>query len=279
MINVPAYPLSWPDIFPRTARRERGSFKTSLAGAIKNVQDSLRLFALDSGKKLEGITVSSNVSLGVNRPADPGVAVWFTWDGLQVCIPVDRYETVEGNLQAIHHILEARRVEMRHGTLALVRASMQGFLALPAPGTTKSWREVLGVDGMGHEVFARNVDDVVRELSLIGGQLEDYELGIRKPPTSPAKPDSEGQAVAWTPLNSAGQIQAGDFIRFNIGEAEFVERAAEILNSGSADEEVVYNKKRNYYFITSMALDGSSNHKNIQVLSNKLDKSGIEGGE
>jgi hypothetical protein len=145
MINATAYPLSWPEVFPRSARRERGSFKTSLAGAIKNVQDSLRLFAADSGKKMEGIVVSSNVSLGVNRPADPGVAVWFVWDGMQMCIPVDRYETVEANLQAIHHILEARRVELRHGTLALVRASMQGFRALPAPASSRHWREVLGV--------------------------------------------------------------------------------------------------------------------------------------
>jgi hypothetical protein len=139
-----AYPLTWPELFPRAARREKGSFKTSLAGAIKNVQDSLRRFSEDSGKKLEGVVVSSNVSLGVYRPADPGVAVWFIWDSMQVCIPVDRYETVEANLQAIHHILEARRVELRHGTLALVRASMQGFLALPAPAGN-GWRDKLGV--------------------------------------------------------------------------------------------------------------------------------------
>jgi hypothetical protein len=59
----------------------------------------------------------------VTSPADPGVAVWFTWDGMQVCIAVDRYQKVASNLQAIHHIIEARRVELRHGTLALVRAS------------------------------------------------------------------------------------------------------------------------------------------------------------
>ena len=50
-----------------------------------------------------------------------------------MCIPVDRYNSVEANLQAIHHIIEARRVELRHGTLALVRASFTGFKALPAP--------------------------------------------------------------------------------------------------------------------------------------------------
>lgn len=140
-----AYPLTWPSQFPRRTTREPGKFKATLSAALKNVQESLRLFASDSGRKLEGLVISSNVTLGATRPSDPAVAVWFTWDGLQVCIPVDRYSSVEGNLQAIHHIVEARRVELRHGTLALVRASFTGFKALPPPpGTT--WRDVLQVN-------------------------------------------------------------------------------------------------------------------------------------
>ncbi|HSV45118.1 MAG TPA: hypothetical protein VLJ58_04925, partial [Ramlibacter sp.] len=143
-MTASAYPLSWPQGFPRAKTREKGQFKTSLAGALKNVEHSLSLFASDSRKPLTGIVISSNVTLGVQRPADPGVAIWFTWDGLQVCIPVDRYESVEANLQAIHHIVEARRVELRHGTLALVRASFTGFKALPAPAG-KHWSDVLGL--------------------------------------------------------------------------------------------------------------------------------------
>lgn len=143
-MSINAFPLSWPAQFPRAKYRENGKFKTALPNAIKNVQASLRGFATDSGKKLEGLVISSNVSLGNDVPADPGVAVWFTWDGLQVCIPVDRYHSVASNLQAIHHILEARRVELRHGTLALVRATFTGFKALPAPAG-KSWWEVLQV--------------------------------------------------------------------------------------------------------------------------------------
>lgn len=144
-MTATAYPLTWPDAFPRSKIRESGKFKTALASAIKNVHNSLRMFAQDSGKKLDGLVISSNVSLGVEAPADPGVAVWFTWDGLQVCIPVDRYHSVASNLQAIHHIIEARRVELRHGTLALVRASFTGFKALPAPVNAKPWWEVLAL--------------------------------------------------------------------------------------------------------------------------------------
>lgn len=139
-----AYPLQWPDTFPRAKARGASAFKTGLPAALKNVETALRLFGTDSGKAVSDIVLSSNVTLGQARPADPGVAVWFTWDGEQRCIAVDRYLKVEDNLQAIFHVLEARRTELRHGTLALVRATFQGFKALPPPPGARPWREVLG---------------------------------------------------------------------------------------------------------------------------------------
>lgn len=148
-MNIPEFPLQWPDHIERRRRaRETGAFRTSLAGALENVRDSLRRFATDSGKKIEHVAITSNVTLGNSKPADPGVAVWFVWDDMTVCIPVDRYAKVEANLQAIHHILEARRTEIRHGTLALVRASFRGFQSLPAPGKTskRAWRTVLEIE-------------------------------------------------------------------------------------------------------------------------------------
>jgi hypothetical protein len=172
-----AYPLQWPDSFPRAKSRELGRFKTTLSVALKNVQSSLRLFGSDSGKPLSNVVMSSNVTLGADKPIDPGVAVYFTWDGLGVCIPVDRYSTVEANLQAIHHIIEARRVELRHGTLALVRASFAGFKALPAP---TAWRSVLGQLSSVDEV-----ERVYRELS------------------KKRHPDVGGSAVMMADLNAA----------------------------------------------------------------------------
>lgn len=160
-MTATAYPLCWPAQFPRKQYRENSRFKTSLNTAIANVQDSLRKFATDSGKKLEQLVVSSNVTLGVSKPADPAVAVWFSWDGLQICIPVDRYATVEANLQAIHHIIEARRVELRHGTIALVRASFTGFVALPAPKGQRTWREVLDISG-GSPLTEQVITDAFR---------------------------------------------------------------------------------------------------------------------
>lgn len=145
-MTIPAFPLAWPEGFPRRqGSRETGQFKTTLAGALKNVTDSLRRFGADSGRTVQEIAITSNVALGAQNPDDPGIAVWFTWDGEQRCIAVDRYAKPEANLQAVHHVLEARRTELRHGTLALVRATMKGFaLSLPAPGA-KPWWEILQV--------------------------------------------------------------------------------------------------------------------------------------
>lgn len=157
-MSVQAYPLHWPPGVPRTRLRDKGRFDTTIAKALDNVRGSLKLFASDSGKVLEHVVISSNVgglSYKERDADDPGVAVWFTWDGLPLCIAVDRYRKPESNLQAIHHIIEARRVELRHGTLALVRASFAGFKALPAPPGT-SWREVLGF-AQGQAVNAQQV--------------------------------------------------------------------------------------------------------------------------
>ncbi|WP_316227861.1 J domain-containing protein [Bradyrhizobium sp. SZCCHNR3015] len=148
---VRAFPLEWPAGFPRwKGGRSAGAFRTDFDTALRNVRKSLDLFAKDSAKKVDDPVLSSNVDFnpltsGSNKkPDDPGVAVWFSWDGLQVCIPVDRYSTPAANLQAIHLIIEARRTELRHGTLALVRATFTGFQALPAP-QGKHWRDILGL--------------------------------------------------------------------------------------------------------------------------------------
>jgi hypothetical protein len=147
-MSAQAYPLHWPPGFPRWRySRSGGAFRTGFDDAVKNVRKSLEAFARDSGKAIGQPVLSSNIDFNPltvrnpnKRPNDPGVAVWFVWDGISVCIAVDRYDNPAANLQAIHHIIEARRVELRHGTLALVRATFEGFKALPPP---KRWQDVL----------------------------------------------------------------------------------------------------------------------------------------
>lgn len=182
-MTIPAYPLAWPDGLPRTERKVQSQFRTTLAGALSNVRKSLEAFGRDSGKAVSDISISSNVTLGQDRPPDTGVAVWFTWDGQQRCIAVDRYPKPEDNLQAIHHVLEARRTEMRHGGLHVVRQTFKGFTALPAPAGRKSWREVLKLTHPN--VTAGEVDAAYRVLASI------------------AHPDSGGSHDKMSELNRA----------------------------------------------------------------------------
>lgn len=144
-MNIPPYPLCWPDNQPRCKSRAASQFRTELPKALKNVSDSLRLFAHDSGKALQFMQITSNVGLAGGNPADPGIAVWFQWDGAMRCIAVDRYAKVAENLQAIHHVMEARRVELRHAGIEMVRTTFRGFTALPPPPDQKPWHELLGI--------------------------------------------------------------------------------------------------------------------------------------
>lgn len=163
-MTVQNYPLSWPPGFPRSKQREWGRFKSSYSTARDNVERSLKKFADDSRKVVSNLVISSNQTIGGSPPNDAGVAVWFMWDGMQVCIPVDRYSRVEHNLQAIHHIIEARRVELRHGTLALVRATFTGFQALPPP-KGKHWAEILELNAPSSAIDKTKIESAYRRLA------------------------------------------------------------------------------------------------------------------
>ena len=184
-----AYPLSWPTNWPRTSGPGKSQFKTSLTAAIDNVQGSLKRFAADSGRKVENILVSSNVSLMERNPKDAGVAVYFTWDGLATCIAVDRYQKIEENLQAIHHVIEAERTKLRHGGLNLVRAAFRGYAALPPPSVPrKSPHEILSVKP--------------------GATADDIDAAYREKAKA-AHPDRGGSAAAMQELNQARDALKG----------------------------------------------------------------------
>jgi len=148
MSTISPYPLQWPEGRDRIPanKRLRSPFRTSFQRAVENVQRSLRGFQRDAGVKIEHVVLSSNVDLMNDNPADPGAAVWFIMDGQWVAFAVDRFRDVASNVQAIHHIIEARRTELRYGGLEIVRQTFRSFIALPAPAGEKkrTWREILG---------------------------------------------------------------------------------------------------------------------------------------
>lgn len=143
-MSIPPYPLAWPDGLPRTPAHQiaPGQFKTTLAGARDNVDDELRRFGNDTGKRVTEVVMTTNMAALGGVPTDKGVAVWFDWDDAQRVFAVDRYATVAANLQAIAKVVEAHRAVMRHGGLNIVRQNFRGFTALPAP---EHWTSVLSL--------------------------------------------------------------------------------------------------------------------------------------
>ncbi len=155
-VNASAFPLQWLPGFHRTKHRESSRFSTSLFQALENVNNELKKFAKDSGKKVESIVISSNYSLTDTQPDDPGVCVYFVWDGESCCIPIDRYNKVECNLQAIFKCIGAKRTMLRHGGINLVKTENRGLNSLPAP--TENWRSIL------------NLDDSVNDIAVVKKQ-------------------------------------------------------------------------------------------------------------
>lgn len=152
-----SYPLHWPEDWPRSERKISSKLRTSLSKALDNVHDELRRFGNDTGVAVKDVVISSNYTLTDRNPKESGVAVYFTWEGISTCIAVDRYLSIEENLQAIAKVVEAERTKMRHGGLNLVRAAFRGYAALPPPNhATANWHLILGVERSAtlHDIHA-----------------------------------------------------------------------------------------------------------------------------
>ena len=93
----------------------------------------------------ENLILSSNCTLGDDRPAQSGVVAFFDFDGSAVAIPCDRWKFVEHNVQAIALTIEAMRGMERWGAKHMIKAMFTGFKALPERAGGSNWWEVLGV--------------------------------------------------------------------------------------------------------------------------------------
>jgi len=144
---IDAYPLCWPEGWPRTPQHKiTGSrFNTTMAVARDAVVDEVRLLG---GRN---IIISTNISLrrdgipyaSAKEPDDRGVACYFDLDGEQRCIPCDKWQYVSENMQAIRKTIGALRGLDRWGAKEMVDAAFRGFAALPPP--SEDWTIVLNI--------------------------------------------------------------------------------------------------------------------------------------
>lgn len=136
-----AYPLQWPEGWPRVEKFARESWKPS-RDLSKCLSELRREISLMGGTDL---VLSSSVTLGAERPADPGVVAYFMWQKQQMAIPCDRWDSVAGNVRAITLTVEAMRGLERWGAKHMIHAMFNGFKRLSEKASGVSWWEVLGV--------------------------------------------------------------------------------------------------------------------------------------
>lgn len=149
---IDAYPLQWPQAWPRTEYPKRASFKTPFSYARDALLIELKRFGATD------VVISTNMMIRQDGllyakqrgPDDRGVAVYFNLDGEPQCIPCDKWKQVQDNLQAIRLTVEALRGLERWGAKEMVKAAFRGFKALPSstivtPYQSRLWYEVLEV--------------------------------------------------------------------------------------------------------------------------------------
>lgn len=196
--SAEAFPLYWPDGWPRSTARARSPYKVGFHKARVELERGLNI--MNTG----GVVLSSNVPLRVDglpyagtaekHYADPGVAIYFTWKGEPWVIACDCWDRVKDNLRAIGLTVDAMRMIERSGATELLKRAFAGFKALPAKGETTtdsvSWRGVLGLH------HAAN--------SLMDARARYRELSRRH------HPDHGGDRAAMATINRAWAQAQGE---------------------------------------------------------------------
>lgn len=147
-----AFPLQWPEGWPRTPPHRRGGSrfgKNMGFNQIGKLQNELRLMGA------RNVVISSNVPLRQDglpyasetkrRYDDPGVAVYFTLKGKALSMARDVYTTPWENIRSLILAIDAIRSIERHGGSVMMERAFAGFAAIAPPDWKKPWREVFGV--------------------------------------------------------------------------------------------------------------------------------------
>lgn len=212
---VEAYPLQWPESWPRTAsgRRERANFSerstrasvgnhhprlpVSIYKAVTELNNELRLL------KAKSVVISSNLRVRLDgdpyrdqrEPEDPGVAVYFVLDGVEKCMPIDRWSRAADNIRAIAKCIEAIRGMDRWGAKSFLDAAFSGFQALPPPDgyETGPGRTTVRIVRSIHEILG--VNEAINDKSYLEYQYKNAAKRLH--------PDTGGSVEAFQELQES----------------------------------------------------------------------------
>lgn len=187
--DVQAYPLAWPDGWPRTpvARREDGArFKSGDAFSGAGDQRRYvgkRMITFDRARRLlrdeldrlkaQNVVLSTNARVRADgearsddaerRLSDPGIAVYFRIKGKPMVMAQDAFDSLAANTRSLGLAIEAMRQLERHGGGTMMERAFAGFTALPAPeGSTpkRPWWIVLNYSADADDRADLSVDEV-----------------------------------------------------------------------------------------------------------------------
>lgn len=168
-----AYPLQWPDGWPRTPKDQQDPghrFGTMRTETVKRLDGSSyttsskfditfakardKLYAelerlgasnvvISSNHKpdIRGVPIESKRSVG-----DDGIAIYFTYRRKQMAMACDRFLSAAANMRSLGLAIDAMRQLERHGGGHMMERAFEGFAALPAPHASRHWTSVLGLD-------------------------------------------------------------------------------------------------------------------------------------
>lgn len=154
-----AYPLYWPQGWPRTAPAKlrdarnkwgRGEGRKRRPWMFGEARDELFAELERFGGK--DIVLSSNYRLtrdgrpsrNFGVPEDQAIAIYFTIKGKPMVMAQDGYTRAEENLRSLALVLKYLRGVEELGGGTMMEKTFEGFTALPSP-TGNHWSDVLGV--------------------------------------------------------------------------------------------------------------------------------------
>ncbi|HEY9655820.1 MAG TPA: J domain-containing protein [Crinalium sp.] len=154
MSDIPRleYPLLWAMGRPRAEQRQPLRSKVPLARATDDLLYELQLLGATA------IIISCNVEplkqfLGYPEPyalpQDPGVAVYFTLNGVSYIFACDAIDAVQGNMRAIGQLLREKRLLSEQYPCASIEREFAGYktamVPVEASPRRKPWWKVLYV--------------------------------------------------------------------------------------------------------------------------------------
>ncbi len=168
-----AYPLAWPDGWPRTDPQKRDEGRRFLSGQVyegygnnrryvgrkmPTFDGARKILALELDRlKAKNVVISSDLPLradgqpyaGAERKRmDPGIAVYFTLKDRPLVMASDAFDNMACNARSLGLAIEALRTLERHGGGYMMEKAFSGFSALPPPAghsePVLDWRVELG---------------------------------------------------------------------------------------------------------------------------------------